>query len=208
MERKLLFFGDSWTHGYGVDDYLLHRDHVYGSELTNNLRLCNGFPSVVSTLLDIPYCNFGISGASNGDILNKINEVVGENIDIINSDDIFIVAFSHPYRGYPTGIDYPIDIFNRIDDLLEQYNVFYFNSFYPMFNDVDFIPTDNFIEPDNTFADLLLNYSRNNNIDVWENNNNVFDIRCARFDEFNHHPNRIGYKIIGKYIYDKIKNKI
>jgi hypothetical protein len=61
-----------------------------------------------------------------------------------------------------------------------------------------------FINPNDCLSDLLNLYELVNNVSVWE-----YESRKVWNDKENmfkgdYHPNELGYRIIGEYIYDKI----
>jgi hypothetical protein len=55
---------------------------------------------------------------------------------------------------------------------------------------------------------VLKEYEIKNDISVWEHNSRLVWNDEKNFFEGDYHPNSIGYKIIGEYIYENIKDKI
>jgi hypothetical protein len=67
---------------------------------------------------------------------------------------------------------------------------------------------NNFIEPHLCLSNLLNLYESVNNVSVWEyQNRKVWDDRENMF-KGDYHPNELGYRIIGNYIYEKISDKL
>ena len=133
--------------------------------------------------------------------------------NLIDDKDIFIIMFSYPhiYR-LKKPQNNPIEVFNKLENLLKSYKRFYFNSFYPTFKDEDEFDTsklpDYFINPNGTMVDMLRNYETTNDVSVWEYGSRSVWNDEKNFWEGDYHPNSLGYKIIGDYIYEQIKNKL
>ncbi len=119
--------------------------------------------------------------------------------------------FSYPYR-YSGDTYTVIEVYNKIENILSGFKHFYFNSFFPTFKHEKEINTNElppfFINPDGTVSDVLKQYELDNNISVWEHNSRLVWNDKKNFYEGDYHPNFLGYKLIGQYIYDNIINKI
>ena len=132
-------------------------------------------------------------------------------VKLIEDDDVIIVMLSYPYR-YQKHDKYTVpELFWKMEELLKNYKHFYFNSFFPTFQEEDFdISTlpKSFVNPSSTVSDILKNYEVEKDMGVWE-----YDSRSVWNDEKNYwegdyHPNAFGYKIIAEYVYEQIKNEI
>ena len=55
---------------------------------------------------------------------------------------------------------------------------------------------------------VLKEYELNNDISVWEHNSRLVWNDEQNFYEGDYHPNLLGYKIIGQYIYESITDKL
>ena len=119
--------------------------------------------------------------------------------------------FSYPYRYKKYDEWGVVELFWKIEELLKNYRHYYFNSFYPTFKLEDFDVANlpkSFIHPTKTISEVLKEYEILNDKSVWE-----YDSRSVWNDEKNYwegdyHPNALGYKIIGEYIYNQIKNEL
>lgn len=205
--NRLIAFGDSWTAGHGVDDYIQYKEIATPQDdnrFISKLRNSNGWPRWVADKLQYPFVNYGECGVGNDYIFQSVVDLL--NTNLVRKTDLIIVVFSYPYRQKTN----PIDIFKKIESVLEPYNHFYFNGFYPMFKEEQFDTStlpEYFINPDSSLADILKKYEIENNQGVWE-----YDSRSVWNDEKNYfegdyHPNLLGYKIIAEHIYQKI-NKL
>jgi lysophospholipase L1-like esterase len=197
---RLITFGDSFTNGYGISESKKWCGHGKPDMFEDLYRRMNSWPRYTSERLSIPVVNMGkCNNFGNNDMYNLIKE----NIDELLKTDIVIVAFSYPYRNTTS----PIDDYKKIDELLKPYKRFYFNAFYPMFEDeyeiVD-IDFTNFIKPNYTFSQHLGEIEKREHIPLFQNNswytNELLD--------GSQHPNLNGYKQIGNYVYDQIKDKL
>ena len=195
---RLVTFGDSYTNGYGLSNSDKCRGHGAPNDFEDYYRRMNSWPRYVAEKLGIPLINMGkCNNFGNNDIYNLIKE----NMDELLSDDLIIIAFSFPYRNLTT----PNNDYKAIDDLLKNYNRYYFNAFYPMFNDEEPIDLDfsRFIEPNYTFADYLRDSEKLTNVSYFENN--AF-YGYEGVQEGGLHPNLDGYKKISEFVYNKLKN--
>jgi hypothetical protein len=131
-------------------------------------------------------------------------------MDSYENDDIIVVMFSYPYR-YTADTYNVIEIYHKIETKLKDYKHFFFNSFYPTFKEEKFDITklpDYFINPNGCVADVLKEYEIKNDISVWEYGSRSVWSDEKNYWEGDYHPNELGYKIIGEYIYDEIKRRI
>lgn len=195
---RLVTFGDSYTNGYGLSNSDKWRGVGAPNDFEDYYRRMNSWPRYVAEKLGIPLINMGkCNNFGNNDIYNLIKE----NMDELLSDDLIIIAFSFPYRNLTT----PNNDYKAIDDLLKNYNRYYFNAFYPMFNDEEPIDLDfsRFIEPNYTFADYLRDSEKLTNVSYFENN--AF-YGYEGVQEGGLHPNLDGYKKISEFVYNKLKN--
>jgi lysophospholipase L1-like esterase len=197
---RLVTFGDSFTAGYGVSDSKKWAGHGAPDKFEDFYRRMNSWPRFLAEKLNVPFINMGMSNNfGNNDIYNLIKE----NLEELNEDDLIIIAFSFPYRNLTTAnSDY-----RNIDKILSSHKRYYFNAFYPMFND-EIIENDlnlqNFIKPNYTFSMYLGEMEKkikkplfqNNS---WYNNDSI---------DGSQHPNLDGYKHIAEFVYDSIKDKV
>jgi lysophospholipase L1-like esterase len=211
---RLLTFGDSWTAGHGVETDVKYKENAHpieGKGLIVNLRRFNSWPRYVAEKLDCVFVNNGYCGVGNHDIYKEVKILFDDNM--IEEGDIFIIMFSYPHR-YRTKKpeNNPIEVFEKLEELLKSHKRFYFNSFYPTFKDEDGFDTDKlpdyFINPNGTMVDLLRDYEISNDVSVWE-----YGSRSVWENEENlwwgdYHPNLLGYKLIAQEIVEQIKNKL
>jgi len=205
---RLITFGDSWTAGHGVETNVYYKEKAFPDKFTQKLREQNSWPKWVAQKLDIPYVNLGVCGFGNEYILKELSEI--KNMELIEQDDIVIVMFSYPYR-YTADTYNVIEIYHKIESKLKDYKHFFFNSFYPTFKEENFDTTklpDYFINPNGCVADILKEYEIKNNISIWEYGSRSVWNDEKNYWEGDYHPNELGYKIIGEYIYDEIKRRI
>jgi lysophospholipase L1-like esterase len=205
---RLITFGDSWTAGHGVETNVIYKEKAFPDKFTQKLREQNSWPKWVAQKLEIPYINMGVCGYGNEYILKDITEI--KNMDSYENDDIIVVMFSYPYR-YTADTYNVIEIYHKIETKLKGYKHFFFNSFYPTFKEEKFDITklpDYFINPNGCVADVLKEYEIKNDISVWEYGSRSVWSDEKNYWEGDYHPNELGYKIIGEYIYDKIKRRI
>ncbi len=202
---KLICFGDSWTAGHGIEINSKYKEVAHPEKFITNLRNQNSWPRWVAQKLDCLYVNCGVCGYGNEYILKEVEESF--NLGFIESDDIIIVMFSYPYR-YTADTYNVVEIYTKLESILQNHTHFYFNSFYPTFLNEDFdveqLPKY-FINPQECLSDILNFYEKSNNISVWEyNSRKVWDDKENMF-KGDYHPNELGYRIIGDYIYHKIQ---
>ena len=197
---RLVTFGDSFTAGYGVSQSKKWAGRGATNKFEDFYRRMNSWPRFLAEKLNIPFINMGMcNNFGNNDIYKLINE----NINELLENDLIIVAFSFPYRNLTTAnSDY-----RNIDRILNSYNRFYFNAFYPIFNDEVPEPDlnlTNFIKPNYTFSEYLGEIELKINKPLFQNsswyNNESKD--------GSQHPNLNGYRYIAKFIYDNIKDKV
>jgi lysophospholipase L1-like esterase len=212
--RKLITFGDSWTHGHGVEDDIQYKEQGRPNDFIFTLRMSNGWPRYLADKLDLPFVNFGYPGADNYHICNCIDMF----FDHLEKDDLIIIMLSHPYRHiYRPETKYITvkDIILRLQDKLEGFNYFILNSFCQTFYDEPNLKKelvlDRFIQIDVTAADILNDYEKLYDVSVWEyQSRKVYDDK-ENLHWGDYHPNLLGYKIIADWIYknlsDSEKNK-
>lgn len=194
---RLVTFGDSYTNGYGLSDSNKWKGHGSPNDFEDYYRRMNSWPRYVAEKLGVPFINMG---KCNNFGNNDIYKLIKENMDELLSTDLILIAFSFPYRNLTT----PNDDYKIIDDLLKEYNRYYFNAFYPMFNDETPINLnfERFIEPTYTFADYLRDSEKLTGIPYFENK------AFYGYDgvkEGGLHPNLNGYKKIAEFVYNKIE---
>lgn len=203
---RLICFGDSWTAGHGIETDVKYKEVAHPEKFITNLRNQNSWPRWVAQKLNCLYVNCGVCGYGNEYILKEIEQSF--DMGFIDPDDIIIVMFSYPYR-YTADTYNVIEIYNKIETALTNHKHFYFNSFYPTFQNEDFdlksLP-NYYINPNGCLSNLLNLYESVNNVSVWEyGSRKVWDDK-ENMIKGDYHPNELGYRIIGEYIYDKIYN--
>jgi hypothetical protein len=154
--------------------------------------------------LDCAYVSFATSSHNNKQILDEIKNIVINNV--LKNDDIIIVMLTYPYRGGTN----PISDFIKMEELLKPYRHFYFNGFYPMFKHEIYLDIpDYFIDSERSMLDMLIDYEQKNpNCEpIWEYSRRIEWNDESRNKDTIYHPNMFGYKLIGKHIYSKIKDK-
>jgi hypothetical protein len=206
---RLICFGDSWTAGHGVETDNTYKEKAFPNNFIRKLREQNSWVKWVAQKLEVSFVNMGICGYGNEYIFNDIVSTKVDNH--LEENDIIIVMFSYPYR-YKSKDMYDVPkLFWKMENELKEYKHFYFNSFYPTFKnenlDVNFLP-DYFINPNGCVADVLKEYELNNDVSVWEYGSRSVWNDQKNYWEGDYHPNELGYKIIGEYIYDEIKRRI
>jgi lysophospholipase L1-like esterase len=209
--KRLITFGDSWTAGHGVEDNIEYKEDgnpLIGKGFFINLRRFNSWPRYLSDKLDCPFVNNGYSGSGNDNIKEEIKVLIDNNL--LNHEDVIVIMFSYPHRNRDgSNANDPVSVFNEIDQLLDGYKRFYFNSFYPTFKDevnfdVSTLP-HYFINPRGTVSDYLRDYEIKHDISVWEYGSRSVWNDEKNFYEGDYHPNLLGYKLIGEHIYEEIK---
>jgi hypothetical protein len=150
----------------------------------------------------------GVCGYGNEYIFKDLKETI-EN-EFISKDDVVIIMLSYPYRYKKTPYDL-VKFFWEMEKTLTNYKHLYFNSFFPTFKEEDFdtvnLP-ETFINPNECVSDVLKQYEIDNDVSVWEYGSRSVWNDEKNFWEGDYHPNSLGYKIIGDYIYEQIKNKL
>lgn len=204
---RLITFGDSWTAGHGIEDDITYKESSKPPEFIEKLRTQNSWPRWVANKLDCPFINLGVCGYGNEYIYRSIKE--NTELNFIKKDDIIIVMFSYPYR-YKNEHDV-IGVYNKMEDVLKNYRHFYFNSFYPTFKDEEFdvrLLPEYFINPSGCVSDILREYEIKNDISVWEYESRSVWSDVENFWVGDYHPNILGYKLVGDYIYNSIKDNV
>jgi hypothetical protein len=208
--KKLIAFGDSWTHGHGVEPDIKYKEVGNPGDFIFQLRLCNSWPRWLANKLDLPFLNFGYPGSDNIHIANCIDMFLNN----LSKDDLIIVMLSFPYRHTFRKETENISlqsVIERIQKQLDGLDYYIFNSFCPTFydepNTKSKLDLTRFICVDTTAADILNKYEIENNISVWEyESRKVYDDKQNLY-EGDYHPNLLGYKLISEWIYQELKNK-
>lgn len=200
---KLITFGDSWTAGHGVEKNVIYKEDSTPPLFIEKLREQNSWPRWTANKLNIPFVNISKCGWGNEYIYNAIKE----SINFIKEDDIVIVVFSYPYRYERYNQYTPLKLFNKFEELLDGYNRFYFNGFYPLLNDIEenIEFPKHYINPFGTLSYILQVEEIQNKKDVWEYGSKSVWSDEKNYYEGDYHPNLEGYKIIGNYIYSELK---
>jgi len=205
--KRLIAFGDSWTHGHGVETDIKYKEIGRADEFTFTLRMSNSWPRWLANKYDLPFVNFGYPGIDNHEIGNCIDMF----FDKLSKDDLIIVMLSYPYRHLMRE-DRNITLkstIERIQQKLEGYNYYIFNSFCATFYSEpelkDEMDLSRFVEIDSTPADILNAYEIKNDVSVWEyNSRKVFDDK-KNFLTGDYHPNLLGYKIIADWMHKSLE---
>jgi hypothetical protein len=132
---RLICFGDSWTAGHGIETDVKYKEVAHPEKFITNLRNQNSWPRWVAQKLNCLYVNCGVCGYGNEYILKEIEQSF--DMGVIEPNDIIMVMFSYPYR-YTADTYNVIEIYNKIETALTNHKHFYFNSFYPTFQNEDF----------------------------------------------------------------------
>jgi len=207
---RLICFGDSWTAGHGIENNIEYKETANAPIFIEKLRNQNSWPRWTSEKLGgIEYVNMGVCGYGNEYIFREIASAINHNF--IEKTDIIIVMFSYPYR-YTGDTHTVIEVYNKIENILNGYKHFYFNSFFPTFKyeteiNIKELPSY-FINPNKSVSDVLKEYEINNDVSVWEHDSRLVWNDEKNFYEGDYHPNIIGYKIIGQHIYENIIDMI
>ena len=205
---RLITFGDSWTEGHGVEEDEKYKENVLPPTFIKKLRMMNSWPRYVADKLKCEFVNMGVCGYGNEYIFKDLKETI-EN-EFISKDDIVIIMLSYPYRYKKNSYDL-VKFFWEMEKTLTNYKHLYFNSFFPTFKEEDFntvnLP-ETFINPNECVSDVLKQYEIDNDVSVWEYGSRSVWNDEKNFWEGDYHPNSLGYKIIGDYIYEQIKNKL
>lgn len=197
--KKLIAFGDSWTAGHGVEDDVFYKENPTPPPFIEKLREQNSWPKHLSEKLNIPYVNLGVCGYGN----EYIYQSVKDNLEFINKEDLIIIVFSYPYRYQSYNKYSPLELFNEFENLLEGYNKFYFNGFYPLLENTDNLPK-HYINPEGTLSYQLEIEEILNKKSVWEYGSKMVWNDKENYYEGDYHPNLEGYKLISQYIYSEI----
>ena len=205
---RLITFGDSWTAGHGVEENKLYKENASPPVFITKLRMMNSWPRWVADKLKCEFVNMGVCGYGNEYIFNDLKETI-EN-GFISKDDVVIIMLSYPYRYKKNPYDL-VKFFWEMEKTLTNYKHLYFNSFFPTFKEEDFdtvnLP-ETFINPNGCVSDVLKQYEIDNDVSIWEYGSRSVWNDEKNFWEGDYHPNSLGYKIIGDYIYEQIKNKL
>jgi lysophospholipase L1-like esterase len=202
---RLIAFGDSWTAGHGVENDVQYKEIATPPLFVSKLREQNSWPRWVAEKFDIPFVNNGECGFGNHYILKKVEDCVENNF--IEKTDIVIVVFSYPYRYEKYNEYNVVELYERFENVLKDYNHYYFNAFYPIFNDLtERINLPNyFINPYSSLSYILQVAELEKKENVWEYGSKMVWNDKKNFNEGDYHPNLNGYKIISDYIYEEIK---
>jgi hypothetical protein len=205
---RLITFGDSWTEGHGVEEDEKYKENVLPPTFIKKLRMMNSWPRYVADKLKCEFVNMGVCGYGNEYIFKDLKETI-EN-EFISKDDVVIIMLSYPYRYKKNSYDL-VKFFWEMEKTLTNYKHLYFNSFFPTFKEEDFntvnLP-ETFINPNGCVSDVLKQYEIDNDVAIWEYGSRSVWNDEKNFWEGDYHPNSLGYKIIGDYIYEQIKNKL
>lgn len=207
--RRLIAFGDSWTHGHGVEDDITWKEQALPNDFVFQWRQLNSWPRWLSDRFGMLYLNFGLAGLCN----SRINQVIHAFLPYLRPDDLVIVMWSYPYRGSPNAWDEKRtlqEILQDTNQLLNGYNYFYFNSFFPTFSQEPWVKNEvditRFVQVDGCAADMLREHERQHDVSVWEyQSRNVTDDR-QNFQWGDYHPNVFGYQLMADWMYDGIIN--
>lgn len=203
--QRLIAFGDSWTHGHGVEHQPPLVETSLIGDLVFSLRLCNSWPRWLSDRFGMPCANIGHPGASNEQIFHKIRSCANE----FSSEDLIIVMWSFPYR-LPNLKEFvprrPHEVVREAIGLLSDFNYYFVNAFYPMFQHeqhrIQDLDLSRFLDMDRSAADVLREYERDNDVSVWEYGKRITDLRDQELGEGLYHPNLLGYQVIADWLYD------
>ena len=205
---RLITFGDSWTAGHGVETDVKYKEEPFPHMFIQKLRMMNSWPRYVADKLKCEYVNLGVCGYGNEYILKDLKETIEK--EFISKDDVVIIMLSYPYRYKKNPYDL-VKFFWEMEKTLTNYKHLYFNSFFPTFKEEDFdtvnLP-ETFINPNGCVSDVLKQYEIDNDVSIWEYGSRSVWNDEKNFWEGDYHPNSLGYKIIGDYIYEQIKNKL
>jgi lysophospholipase L1-like esterase len=206
--KRLIAFGDSWTHGHGVEEDPHYKEIASPDPFTFHLRMNNSWVRWLADKFDVPFVNLGMCGIDNADILHYINEFQRH----LEKDDLIIVMWSFPYRHLARPATKHIllrQIINEAEQILDNHNYRFVNSFYPTFKDEprtkSFIKTDKWIEIDLAASEVLAEYEAEHDVSVWEYGSRKVYNDQRNFYMGDYHPNLLGYKIIANWICNKIK---
>lgn len=203
MHKRLITFGDSWTAGHGVETQVQYKEVIDCGLFINTLRNSNGWPRYLSQHYDIPFVNLGVCNYSNPEIIQSIKQ----NLKYLSKSDLIVIMLSYAFRGEGQ----PEQDIPEINKLLQNYNYYIVNSFYPTFKEVpqhiiDSLDISRFITPGMTMAEFLIYYEKVHDVSVWE-------YSCRKVNELgsflggDFHPNTLGYKTIAWELYNRLPKK-
>ena len=203
--QRLIAFGDSWTHGHGVEHQRPLIKSGFAGDLVFSLRLCNSWPRWLSDRFSLTYANIGQPGLSNEQILHKIRGAANE----LDPGDLIIVMWSYPYR-LPNLKEFvprrPHEVVREAIEVLSDFDYYFVNAFYPMFQHEQHRTKDldlsRFLDIDRSAADVLRAYERDNDVSVWEYGARITNLNDQELGEGLFHPNLLGYRVIADWIYD------
>lgn len=205
---RLITFGDSWTAGHGIETDVKYKEEPFPHMFIQKLRMMNSWPRYVADKLKCEFVNMGVCGYGNEYIFKDLKETIEK--EFISKDDVVIIMLSYPYRYKKNPYDL-VKFFWEMEKTLTNYKHLYFNSFFPTFKEEDFdtvnLP-ETFINPNGCVSDVLKQYEIDNDVSIWEYGSRSVWNDEKNFWEGDYHPNSLGYKIIGDYIYEQIKNKL
>lgn len=209
--KKLIAFGDSWTHGHGVEDDIQYKEIGKADDFTFQLRMLNGWPRYLADKMDLPFVNFGFPGSDNIHIANCVDMF----FDKISKDDLIIIMLSFPYRHTfrrETSEVSLKSVIERFQKKLDGYNYYFLNSFCPTFVDEpelkNQLDLSRFIQFDSTASDILIQYEKQNDVSVWEYGSRTVYNDKTNFAEGDYHPNLLGYKVIADWINTELQIKL
>lgn len=121
--------------------------------------------------------------------------------------------WSFPYRHLQFEESRSLDlktILLKAQHLLEGFEHYNFNSFYPTFKEepylLDSVDVSKWICPTITPADILSQYEQENDISVWEYGSRKVYHHLPNFNIGDYHPNLLGYKVIANWMYNELSN--
>ena len=205
--KRLIAFGDSWTHGHGVETDPQYKEIANPNPFIYNLRMSNSWVRWLADKFKCPFVNFGLCGIDNVDIIDTVEQYRHD----LELDDIIIIMMSFPYRHlnkpYRKHIT-TVDIISRAQTLLQGKNYYFVNSFYPTFKDepdlLNKIDLSRWINIHGCPADHLTEYEAKNNVSVWEyGSRKVYDDK-RNFFMGDYHPNLLGYQLIADWLYSEL----
>lgn len=207
--KKLIAFGDSWTHGHGVEDDIAYKEIGRANDFIFTLRMSNSWPRYLAEKLDLPFVNFGYPGSDNIQIANAVDMF----FDHLTENDLILIMLSFPYR-HAHGSNKHVkvqDIIARFQKKLYGYNYFFLNSFCKTFEfDQDILPTvdlSRFLQVDTCASDILSRHEQEHDTSVWEYGCRKVYQDQSNFKQGDYHPNITGYKLIAEWIFSELQAK-
>ncbi len=205
--KKLIAFGDSWTHGHGVEDNPDYKEIANPDPFIFNLRMNNSWVRWLADKMQLPFVNFGLCGIDNVDIVNYLKQYSHH----ISTDDLVIIMWSFPYRhiGRQNKNIMLKNVIHEAELALHGKNYYFVNSFYPTFKDepdtINHIDSTRWIGINQSVADILTKYELTNDVSVWEyGSRKVYD-DTRNFYLGDYHPNLLGYQVIADWLYNELK---